>query len=82
MNATGCATATEWSRRAFNRTGIIHWNTAAAGGRYHAVTARMSIFAMGSVIPTERCRGNFRLAGKAITIVEMATMKCGSGQIR
>jgi hypothetical protein len=75
------AIATEWSHRAFNRAGIILWNTEAAGDLYLAVTARMPIFAMGSVIRMERCHGNFRQAGKAIIIVETGTMKCGRGQI-
>ena len=32
----------------FQSAGIILWSTAAAGGRCHAVTAPIAIFAMGS----------------------------------
>ena len=48
------------------------------GGRSHAVTARTSIFAMGSATRRARYHGSIRKAARAITIDETATSKCDS----
>ena len=62
MSGTASATGTGWCRRGFNRAGIIPWSMAAAGGRYHAVTAQTAIFATGSATRRARCHGRIRKA--------------------
>lgn len=49
-----------------------------AAGRYHAVTAPISISATGSAIGRAPCHDNIKMPVKAITIDATAATKCDS----